>query len=119
MPATALTVTTTAASGTVYPANTAVDQPNGNSVVNTGRELVIVTNGAASPITVTFITQANYVVNSINYAVADNAQTVTNGTSKIFGPFDRNLYNDTNGLLQITWSSGTTITANAISMGTA
>jgi hypothetical protein len=117
---TVLTVTTSAAAGTVLPAASAVDASNGNSVDNsTGRVLVNVINGAASPITVTFVTQGVYTVSGVNYAIADLAVTVTNGTTRTCGPFDKTLFNDANSLLQITWSSGTTITAQAICLGAA
>lgn len=117
MTATPFNISTTAAAGTVLPAAGAVDAGSGNSFVNSGREVVIVTNGAASPINVTFVTQGTYSVGTAVYAIADLVVAVTNGTSKVCGPFDKTLFNDGTGLCQITWSSGTTITANVISMG--
>lgn len=118
MTATAFSVVTSAASGTVISASASVDAGNGNSFVNTGREYIEITNGAGSGINVTFITQGTYNVGAVAYAIADLVVAVTNGTSKVCGPFDKTLFNDTNGLVQITWSSGTTITARVISLGT-
>lgn len=124
MARTALTPTAITAHGTVTPAAAAVDQANGNQFANpTGRALIEVTNGAGSPITITFTTSANYIVTggttSITYPVADDVQTVTNGTTKTFGPFDRTLYNDTNGNVLVDYSSGTSITARVLELGLA
>lgn len=120
MTRTTLTVTTSAAAGTVLPAAVAVDAPNGNQFTNTGRELVHVTNGAAANITVGFTTNDTiYTVGSVAYAIADLNVTVQNGTTKIMGPFDTTLFNDANNLVRVDFSSGTTITINVIKMGTA
>lgn len=124
MPRTAFTPNACTAHGTVLAASVAVDQPNGNSFPNpSGRALIEITNAAGSPITVTFTTSANYITmngaTQVTDAVADNAQTVTNATSKIFGPFDRNLYNDASGNVLVDYSSGTSITARVIEPGTA
>lgn len=121
MARTAFTVTTSAFGGTVLPAAAAVDAANGNSVANTGanagRVAIEVTNGAGAPITVTVTTNANYNTTGGAHPVADEAVTVTNGTSKIIGPWDPTLYNDASGNVLIDWSSGTTITARCIALG--
>jgi hypothetical protein len=117
MARTALTVTTTAAAGTVLPAAAAVDQANGNQFTNTGRELIEITNGAGSPVTVTFTTNGVYSVGSVQYPIADLAVTVTNGTSKVCGPFDKVLFNDGSNNVDVDYSSGTSITARVISLG--
>lgn len=119
MARTAFTVTSSLFSGTVLPAAAAVDAPNGNSVANaSGRVAIEVTNGAAAPITVTITTNGNYTTGGGSHAVADDAITVTNGTSKIIGPWDPGLYNDASSNVLIDWSSGTTITARCIALGT-
>lgn len=120
MTATVLTPTTSAAAGVVYNAAAAVDAGSGNRFTNpTGRAIMEVINGAASTIVVTIVTQGTYAVGSVTYPIADLAVNVVNGTSKIFGPFDKALFNDTNGDVQVTYSSGTTITARVIELGTA
>lgn len=119
MARTSLTVTTTAAQGAVLPAMAAVDQPNGNQFLNTGRELIEVTNGSGSTITVTFITNGVYTVGTVQYAIADSAQTIAAGATKAFGPFDKTLYNDGTGQVLVDYTSGTTVTARVISLGTA
>lgn len=118
MARTAFTVVTSAAAGTVIPAPAAVDAANGNSFLNSGREMIEITNGAATPITVTIVTNGTYVVGSAIYPIADLAVTVVNATSKVLGPFDKTLFNDPDGLVQLDWSSGTTITARVIALGT-
>lgn len=115
---TAFTVTTSLFGGTVLPAAGAVDAPNGNSIANpSGRAAIEVINGAGAPITVTVTTNGNYNTSGGTHPVADDAITVTNGTSKIIGPWDPGLYNDASGNVLLDWSSGTTITARVIALG--
>lgn len=117
MARTVMPVTTTARAGVVVPAATAVDAVNGNQFVNTGREVLQVTNGGASPITVTFTAQAGFSVGTATYPVTNPTGTVTNGTTKQFGPFDKGLFNDPTGNVWVDWSSGTTVTALVTSLG--
>src|SRR5215831_17632442 len=119
MARTAFAVTTTAAAGTTLPAAVAVDQPNGNQFTNTGRELIEITNGAASNINVTFITNGVYSVGSVQYPIADLVVLVVNATTKVCGPFDKVLFNDGSGNVDVDYSSGTSITARVISLGSA
>jgi hypothetical protein len=115
---TAIVPVTSAAAGTVISAPAAVDAANGNSFVNpTGRAIIEITNGAGSPITATFITNGVATYGGVNYAIADLAVTVTNGTSKVCGPFDKTLFNDGTGVVQVDWSSGTSVTARVIEVG--
>jgi uncharacterized protein (DUF697 family) len=120
MARTALTPVTTAAAGVVLAAAAAVDAVNGNSFVNTGRELIEITNGSGSPITVTFITTQTYNIGAVTYAIADLAVTIAAGVTKACGPFDKTLFNDSaTGTVGVDFSSGTTVTARVISLGTA
>lgn len=113
-----LTPTTSTTAGVVYAAATAADV-TGNQFVNpTGRAVVEVINGAGAPITGTFVTQGVYSTGAATYPIADLAVTVTNGTTKIVGPFDKALFNDTNGFVQVTWSSITSVTVRVLEMGT-
>lgn len=116
---TALTPINSTAPGTVLTASAAVDGTNGNKFANpTGRAIIEITNGAAAVINVTFTTTATYNVtgtaSTITYNVADPLIGVTNGTSKVFGPFDKTLYNDTNGNVIVNYSSGASVTARVI-----
>jgi hypothetical protein len=121
MPATTLTPVTTAATGTVLGAAVAVDAPNGNKFLNPrGTAVLTVINGAGAPITVTITTTKTIILKGITtYTVADQAVTVTNATTKIIGPFDKDMYNDASGYVTVNWSSGTTITAQVIQPGLA
>lgn len=116
----AFTVINTTAPGTVLAAAAAVDAANGNQFTNpTGRAVIEIINGSGSPITVAFTTSNTYAVGSVTYAVADLNVTVNNAVSKVCGPFDKTLFNDTNGNVLVDFSSGTTITARVLEMGAA
>jgi hypothetical protein len=45
--------------------------------------------------------------------------TLANNTSKIIGPFDKTLFNDGSANVDVAWSTGTNVTCNVISLGTA
>lgn len=119
MARTTLTVTTSAAAGVVLPAAAAVDQPNGNQFTNTGRELIEITNGSGSSITVTIVTNGVYTVGAVQYPIADLAITIAAGVTRVCGPFDKTLFNDGTAQVLIDYTSGTTVTARVISLGTA
>ena len=118
MARTALSVITTAASGVLLTAATGVDAGNGNEFSNTNRELIEITNAAASAITATIITNGTYSVGNTAYAIADLSVVIAAGTTRGAGPFDRTLFNSATNTVQIDWSSGTSITARVISLGT-
>ena len=80
----------------------AVDGTNGNQFQNDGRMFLHVKNGAGAPISVYVDARAT---------VNDLTIVVTNGESRMIGPFPPNLYNDANRRVQITYSSGTSVTA--------
>ena len=80
----------------------AVSGSNGNQFQNDGRMFLLVKNGAGAPITV--YVDARATINDLEIVV-------TNGESRMIGPFPPNLYNDANRRVQITYSSGTSVTA--------
>jgi hypothetical protein len=110
---TALTVTTTASSGVVKPALTAADATN-NTFPNTGREWIEVNNAGGSPITVTLTTELTYQ----GFAIADQTGSVSNGTTRLFGPFDVNLYSPLTGNVTVAYSAVTSVTVGAFKLGT-
>jgi hypothetical protein len=111
-----LTLTTTTAHGVVLPAAQAVSSSDTFTNTN-GNTMLEVTNGGGSPITVTFVTSGVYPITSaVTYDIADDAQTVTNGTSKIFGPFDRTVLGTT---VTVNFSATASVTARAIEKGSA
>jgi hypothetical protein len=79
----------------------AVDGTNGNQFQNDGRMFLHVKNGSGAPISVYVDARAT---------VNDLTIVVTNGESRDIGPFPPNLYNDANRRVQVTYSSGTTVT---------
>lgn len=116
---TALTPINATAPGTVLTASAAVDNTNGNKFANpTGRAIIEITNGSGGTLNVTFTTSATYNVvgtnGTVTYNVADPLIAVANATSKVFGPFDKSLYNDANGNVIVNFSSGTSVTARVI-----
>jgi len=80
----------------------AVNGANGNQFQNDGRMFLHVKNGAGAPMTVNIA--ARNVLNNL-------AVVVTNGESRMIGPFPANLYNDANRRVQVTYTSGTSVTA--------
>jgi hypothetical protein len=119
MARTAFTVQTTAASGIVLAAAAAVDAGNGNEFVNDGRTMIEITNGSGATVTATFVTNGTYNVSSTAYPIADLDVTVAASAAKACGPFDRTLFNSGTGTVQVNWSSGTSITARCVALGTA
>ena len=118
MARTAITPTTSAAAGTTLPASVAVDAANGNQFLNpTGKAIIEITNAGGASINATFITNGVYTVGSVQYPVADLVVAVANGASKVCGPFDKTLFNDGTGNVQVDWSSGTSVTARVIEVG--
>jgi len=82
-------------------------QVDGNKFSNDGRMFLHVKNGAASPITVTIQTPGT--VDGL--AVAEQIVTVTNAEERMIGPFPPNIYNQSDGMVYVDYSSVTTITA--------
>ena len=112
------TPVTTSASGSVLGAPAAVDQPNGNEFANAGRSLIEIVNGSASAVSATFITNGTYSVGSTAYAIADLVVSIAASATKACGPFDTTLFNSATNTVQVDWSSGTSITARVIALGT-
>lgn len=117
--ATALTPQTTAASGVVLAAAASLDGTSGNKFVNDGRTMILINNASASSITATFTTTGTYNVGAVAYPIADLTVTVLSSSEKACGPFDKTLFNDSNGDVIVTWSAVTTVTARVIALGTA
>lgn len=87
----------------------------GDAFANTGYELVIIKNGDASDHTVTFVTQATV----DGQAVADRTVTLTAGHTYAIGPFQPGIYNDANGLVQMTYSAVTSVTVKVVKISPA
>lgn len=110
MARTAFTVTDSGGpAGTTLPAMAAVDAANGNTIANTGKEMLEITNGSGGSLTVTFATSFLYQ----GYAVADKPVTIANGASRICGPWDTTLFGSS---IDIDWSTGSSVTARALKL---
>jgi len=79
---------------------------DGEKFSNDGRMFLHVKNGAAAPITVTVQTPGT--VDGL--AVAEQVITVTNAEERMIGPFPPGIYNQSDGMVYVDYSSVTTIT---------
>jgi hypothetical protein len=88
--------------------NALVAAAGGGDAFPPGRDTFFkVANGGGASITVTFATPGTIGGN----AIADGGGAVTNGQSRIFGPFPAELYADpVTGLVTTTYSGVTTVT---------
>lgn len=82
----------------------------GDEFANTGREALMVSNGSGAPITVTIETPQE--VDELD--VADRDVVVPAGETRLIGPFPKGTYNDADGMVQITYSSVTTVLVRPI-----
>lgn len=83
---------------------------DGHTFYNTEKTLLIVKNGAGSPITVTFVTPGTADGN----AIADPARTVPANGERHFGRIPDGTYNDSSDTVTITFSSVTSVTVALI-----
>lgn len=84
-----------------------------DTFANTGRELLVVTNGDASSKTVTI----DYKLTADGQTVTDRVVTVPAGETWVIGPFPPSMYNDAGGLVTVTYSATTSVTAKVIRIG--
>jgi len=97
--------TTTAAAG------------GGDAFANSeGRTTFLCLNQSGGALTVTIATAATDPTTGL--AIADVSLSVPNGSWAFFGPFPSGLYNDTNGLIQVTYSGVTSLTVAALNFPT-
>lgn len=108
----AISVQTAALGGTQISTSSAAG--GGDTFVNNGKTLYQVTNGGGSPITVTFTATGSLPGGA---SVANvSAVSVTNGTTKLFGPFPEQFFNNASGAVAVSYSGVTTVTVAAISL---
>ncbi len=82
----------------------------GDAFANSGQELLLITNADGSPHTVTIVTQ----VTSDGLAVTALAVVCAAGKTTAIGTFPTAIFNDTNGLVQLTYSAVTSMSAKVI-----
>ena len=77
----------------------------GDAFANTGHEMLVITNGDASSHSVT----AHFQKSPDGLTVTDRAVAVAAGKTMIIGPFPTDLYNDTNNLVQLSYTAVTSV----------
>jgi hypothetical protein len=80
----------------------------GDTFANNGKVRLLVVNGSGAPINVTFLTPSNHLIDG--QAVADRVISVGAGKHAWLGPFPKNAYNDSDGLVKATCSSVGSVT---------
>lgn len=113
MPATARTPQVIKRTG-LAPAYTAADASNGETCPNNGSLFLHVKNTGGAACTVTIATQGT--VDGL--AIADLAVSVPATTGdRLIGPFPPGIYNDSNGNIGVSYSTGTGVTAAYVQLG--
>jgi hypothetical protein len=107
-----LTVVPAARAGVEVVAGAAACATAGDQFANSGQELAIFTNASGAPITVTIVTQATRDAQ----AITDRTVSVTNAMTFAIGPFPVGIYNDANGLVQMTYSTEVGLSVKVIKM---
>jgi hypothetical protein len=96
---------------------TPVSAAGGGDAMTCGSNMMLeVVNGGGSPITVTLNVPAARTYEP-NVAITSPAVSVTNGTTRWFGPIDAQTFQDpTTGLCSITYSAVTSVTVAAVQL---
>lgn len=115
MSRTALTVNTAARFGgsILDIAAAAADNSNGNTFTNTGVEKLIVSNASGGSLTVTVAIPSS--ARSLDGLATAKTHVVLNNKTAIIGPFPPDMYNQTTGVVNVDWSTGTSVTVSAVS----
>lgn len=85
----------------------------GDKFSNNAKTWLHVVNGGGSPITVTIATEGAY----DGLAVPDREVAVAAGAVKLIGPFPKDLYNDDDDNVNVSYSGTTSVTVAAIKLG--
>ena len=80
----------------------------GDAFANDGRTVFIANNASGGDITATFVTQAT----ADGLAIADRAVVITAGDLESVADLDPDIYNDSDGLVTVTYSGVTSLTVN-------
>lgn len=107
--ATAITRTGVTVSGNLATAASTADK-----FANTGKQMLAIKNGDASPKTLTLITNKSESDQGGALTVQDPTISVVNGTTMLIGPFVPSLYNDSSGYLNYTLSDATSVTVTVL-----
>jgi len=80
----------------------------GDAFANDGKTVFVANNASGGDITLTLVTQAT----TDGLAVADRTFVLTAGDLEVIADLDPDVYNDTSGLCQVTYSGVTSLTVN-------
>jgi hypothetical protein len=95
----------------ILPAYAAVDQPNGNQFLNIDQHVFLhIKNGGGTTCTVTI--QTPITVDGL--AVADLTVAIPTVSERMIGPFPLEYYNQSDGMVYVDYSVGTSVTVAAI-----
>jgi hypothetical protein len=90
----------------------------GDTFTNTGREFFHAINASVAPITVTFksgLASANVCNFGVANAAHDLVVVVPAGADRMWGPFDKDRFNNpATGLVSVTYSDVTTLTVRVL-----
>jgi hypothetical protein len=112
-----LTPFVTSRAGDTFTDNSAAATGGGDSWANTGAELFAINNGGGGSITVTLVRGTGGTIDS---AVLPNLTVVVPaGKMFIIGPFGTGLWNDANGLMNVTYSAVTSVKVRVYKPGIA
>jgi hypothetical protein len=78
----------------------------GDEFANSGNTIILITNANASSRTLTIVSQATM----DGLAVADRSVTIPGTDDTFITDLDKNVYNDTNGRVQLTYSTEVDLT---------
>lgn len=106
-----LTPSTASLSGVVLPSTAA--GVSGDKFAADGRNVLIVNNGSGSSINVTITSQA---VAGPGLAKTDLVVAVANGVTKVIGPFPPGAFADSNGQVNVAYSSATSVTVGVLTV---
>ena len=74
---------------------------------NDGKTILLVTNGSGFTLAVTIVTPGT--VDGL--AIGDRVVDIADGTQEALGPFQRNIYNDSDGEVTVNYDAITSVTA--------
>lgn len=104
---------TQSTTGGVAPPTFAAAAGGGDQFSNNGKTYYEVKNGGGAPVTVTFARQKSCDQGTVHSTTVSVPATTGD---RICGPFDTGLYNDANGMVQVTYSAVTSVTVAAVSL---
>jgi hypothetical protein len=103
-----LTPVAVSRAGDNFTANAVAATGGGDSWANTGSEIFVINNGGGSPITLTLVDGPGGTIDG--QVLPNRTVSVLAAKTFVIGPFQTNIYNDANGLMNVTYSAVTSVT---------